>query len=383
VVAVSFYRSSPDLLAAGERTEQALALARVARGAGAPVVGLSAGAGRNQSAFDFGTSFAGVDVSISPDLWGERRARTRAERARAAAAAQDGEALRRRAAAAIARTVVMRAALTQRIMLLDSSIRQARDVERVVRLRVREGEASRVELGLQAVRARRLEAERLRLTGALEQSRVALALLVGDEAPSFTDTPVPLSSLASGGVAVPAPAQLVSLRPEVRAAEARLVAAGGDLQAARAAFLPSPSLSAGAIAGAAVTGGLNLGASLLAPIFNRGALRGNLNYVSARQREAALLYRQAVLSALADVESAVGALATARERQGVLAQVLAQSQVTATLSRRRYLEGEAGLQEVLDAQDLRIAAEDASALAREEALGATISLWLAAGAPAT
>lgn len=373
------YRTSPALLAGDERVRQARGLARSARAAGMPVVGAAGGAGRNHSALDFGTTFGGLDVAISPDFGGERSARRRAENARADAAVQDQEGLRRRAAAEIARSYVQRAALARRLALVDEGIVQARSVERIVAERVREGEASRVELAFQAIRTHRLSAERVRLAGALEQSRVALALLIGQEAPMFVAEPGDLAALTPRAVPLRAPVAIIDAQPQVSAAAARLRAAGGDVAVAKAAFVPRLALSAGAIAGAAVTGGLNLGASLLAPIFNRGELRGALETVSARQREAALLYRQAVLAALGDVEGALNAMAVAQARGTVLVKLQQEARIAGELSRRRYLEGEAGLQEVLDAQDLLIAARDGEALGQEEALDAAILLWLAAG----
>jgi outer membrane protein TolC len=285
------YDSSPDLGAAGERVTQALAIARSARAAGMPVVGASA-VSVYRGDFDFSNGFVGIDASFTPDLSGGRRARARAELARAGALAEDLEAQRLRTAADIARTFVQRATLARRIELIDTSIAQAATIERIVRLRVREGEASQVDLGLQSIRSRRLQAERLRLTNALEQSRVALALLVGEEAPAFAALPARLDAFNLAELSVPSPAELIANRPDVRASEARLRAAGGDVAVARAAFLPTISLSAGGAAQGAVLGGLSVGAGLLAPIFNRAELKA-ISPPRARQRETVHLYRQA------------------------------------------------------------------------------------------
>ena len=372
-------RTSPALLAAGERLEEARALARSARHAGMPVVGASAYTSGGRNAFDFGSSSASLEASFTPDLGGGRRAGRRAANARAQAAAGDRAAQERRATAEIARTFVQRAALARRLALVDRSIAQSAELERIVGLRAREGDASRVEVGLQAIRSRRLVAERLRLTGALDQSRAALALLVGAEAPGFAAIPADLAAITPPRLVAPAPARLAQSRPDLQAAEARLRAAGGDVGVARAAFFPSLTLSTGQAAQAVATGGTSLGASLLLPIFNRGAIRGDFDAASARQRAAVLDYRQAVLAALADVDAALGSARTSQAREAAIDDMAAQARLTAGLARRRYLEGEAGLQELLDAQDLLISSDDAGALAREERLAAAIALWLAAG----
>jgi len=375
------FAASPRLRVAGERVEEARALARSARGAGLNVVGIASGAVGRGGGLGFGGGDA--QASLTPDLSGEGRARDRAAGARSQAAEQERQAEFLRTAAEIAQTYVQRAALTHRIALVDRSIAQSAELERVVGLRVREGESSRVELGLQAVRAGRLRAERSRLAGAAEQSRIALALLVGAEAPGFTVAAADLTALTPPEPAIPSPAMLVLARSDLRAAEARLQAAGGDVSAARRAFLPGLNISVGQVASAGLTGGIGLAADLLGPIFNRGRLKGSLDAASARQRAAAFGYRQAMLSALAEVEGAMSAAATAKASALALGETEQQARITAGFAQRRYLEGEAGLQEVLDAQDLLIAAQDGGALTREAHIGAGIALWLATGTPAS
>ncbi len=370
---------SPELMAAGARVDQARALARAARAAGMPVISASAITRSRGEVFDFGGSLVSVDGSFTPDLAGERGAERRAAAARSEAAAAELEALKVRIAADIAAAVVQRAALARRLELLDESIAYTGEVERVVSVRVREGEASRVELGLQALRSRRLAAERRRLVGALDPTRAARALLLGSEAPGFDAAPHKLDELDFPEPRVPTPVQLATGRADLRAAEAQLRAAGGDVAIARAAFFPQISLSASSAAAATLSSGLTLGAGLLAPIFNRAELTGRLDAVAARQRETAFMYRQAVLAALAEVQSALAAVATAKARATVLDELLDQASATERLARQRYIEGEAGLQELLDAQDLLVAAKDAKALARQEQLEAVISLWRASG----
>lgn len=176
---------------------------------------------------------ADAQASLTPDLSAERRARDRAAGARSEATEQERQAELLRTAAEIAQVYVQRAALTRRLALVDRGITQSAELERVVGLRVREGASSRVELGLQAVRAGRLRAERSRLAGATEQSRIALALLVGAGSPGFTVTAADLTALTPPEPAISSPAMLVLARADLRAAEARLQAAGGDVSAAR------------------------------------------------------------------------------------------------------------------------------------------------------
>lgn len=375
------------------RIRQARGLLRTARGSMLPVVGGSAGVSQshnstNGNPFDFSESFAAIDVDFDVDLFGEARAGRRAalQRSRAAGFSRDAVALV--VEGDIARAYIRRAALAERIALLDRNTQLAIDLERIIGARVSAGDATRVDLGLQTIQVRQLQTERLRLVEALDRTRTALAVLVGDEAPLFRSDPAPLDSFARPALAVMQPALLLARRPDVRAAEHAMLAANGDIAEARAAFMPRISLSArGLVQALSLTGPLSsassIGLDLLGPIFDRGRLHGNLEFVSGQQMESVALYRETILVALADTENAMSASLRAGERAVLLAQVVDEARRTARLARLQYLGGEVDLQYVLDAEQLLSASEDAAAVARQEQLEAGIDLFLAmGGAPA-
>jgi len=376
--------NNAGLKASEARADQAAALLTGARAAALPVVtgSLQAGGTRSsgdRSIFSFKESFAAIDASFDPDLFGRNRAIRRAAAERYRAAGLDRAAAGIAITAQVALAYVQRGTLARRLGLLDASIVSAGDLDRIMRIRQREGDANRVDVGLQAIRLKQLQSERTRLSEALGETRTALAVLTGAEAPSFTATIVDPDSLTAPSLSVPLPADLIARRPDLLAADARLQAAGGDVDAARRAFYPSFGLSVGGVATTVAAGPLvpiaTLGADLLASIFSRSRLKGDLALSAAQQREAAQLYRQAVLEALRDVEDALSAIRHAREREALLAEVEAEARTTSGLARRQYLEGDADLQQLLDAQDLLIAAQDARALARQELLAATIALY--------
>lgn len=379
-----------DLGAARARVARARAQLGVARAAMLPVVATSAGISRTRTdnrggpLFNFAEGFAGIDIAYDLDLFGEQRAGRRAERARLAAAAFDRDAAGLVVETEVARAFVQHAALGDRILLLDRNIAAARELERIIRLRLEAGAATRVDLGLQAIQVRQLEAEKLRLDEALARTRNAMAVLVGEEAPLFRLPPASLAALPVPAVASVQPGELLVRRPDVRAAEARIAAAEGDVEAARRAFLPRLRINAGALGQAATLAGpvgatLSIGADLLAPIFNRGRLRADLGVATAAQTETVELYRGALLTALGEVENALAAVAAARAREALLGDIVAEAAITSRLARRQYLEGEADLQWVLDAEGLLVRAEDARAVALQERLEAAIDLYKALG----
>jgi outer membrane protein TolC len=193
-----------------------------------------------------------------------------------------------------------------------------------------------------------------------------------------------LDSVVIPTLAPAQPGELLVRRPDIQAAEGRIAAADGDVSQARRAFLPSITLSARALGQAATLSGpigstLAAGAALLAPIFDRARLNGRLDSAAAAQHESVELYRKALLTALAEAENALASVDQSRQRQLLIGQTVEEARTTARLARLQYLEGEADLRDVLDAERLLAQAEDANALSTQERLNAVIDLYEAMG----
>jgi multidrug efflux system outer membrane protein len=384
--------ANTDIGIAQARVRQARALFGVARGNMLPVVGGSAGLSgtrtqRTGDPFDFSDAFAGLDISFDIDLFGAGRAERDAARYRLNAAEFDRAATLLIVECDVARAYVQRATLAARIALLDRNIEQAQELERIIRLRFQAGDATRVDLGLQTIQVRQLQTDRLRLDQALDRTRTALAVLTGAEAPGFRISPAQLDALHPPALDGGQPSELLTRRPDIRAAEARINAAGGDVRQARAAFFPRIRLTASGLSQAASLSGplsstFSIGASLLAPIFDRGRLRANLEYSAGRQVESVELYRQILLTSLAEVEDGLTAAAHSSSREQLLVEVVTEARLTARLARVQYIGGEADLQRVLDAEQRLTEAEDARAVALQERLEAAIDLFKAMGGAA-
>lgn len=117
------------------------------------------------------------------------------------------------------------------------------------------------------------------------------------------------------------PLQLLSNRPDVRAAEMSLASAFYLTNKARSAFYPKITVtgtlgwsngSTGTINPAEIL--KNAVASLTQPIFNRGALIANLKITKAQQEQAKLAFQQTVLDAGAEVSNALYAYQTVGEK---------------------------------------------------------------------
>ena len=328
--------------------------------------------------------FGSIGVQYELDLFGENKALNRADQARLLAAGYDTDSTRLLVETTVARTYFQYVTLARRELILDQALVNARKLERIIRIRFEEGVATRVDLGLQTIEVRNLEAEKSRLVEARIATRNALSVLVGQEAPSFELAASDQSELVIPNVETIQPAALLVRRPDIKAVEARIAAARGDIQAARAAFLPNLQISASSTANVAsfanpVALGLNLAGELLAPIFAGGRLRGNLVRATGQQAEAVETYRSVLLTALAETEDALTAIDQSAIRRRLLADIVTDARTTAELAREQYVSGVVDTRTVLESERELLAAEENHAIARQENLNAVVDLYRAMG----
>jgi outer membrane protein TolC len=208
----------------------------------------------------------------------------------------------------------------------------------------------------------------------------ALAVLVGDAAGTLKPAGAGLAVLHVPGVSPGAPAALIYRRPDVRRAEADLIAANADIGVARAALFPSLSLNLeAAIENNPVATSLSIGSALLAPIFHGGRLRAGVRLSEARKAELVENYKTTLLGALREVEDALAAVSSARRRYADLAVSVRESRDAYRQSRVRYEAGTDDFQSVLDAQRTLFEAEDSLAVAHAERVVAAVQLIRALG----
>jgi outer membrane protein TolC len=97
------------------------------------------------------------------------------------------------------------------------------------------------------------------------------------------------------------------------------------------------------------------------PIFQGGRLRAGLEGADARARVAALSYEKAVLTALADAESAISAYTEELQTHENLSAAADASREAAEIAQKLYEKGLADFLTVLDAERRRDENEDARA----------------------
>ena len=183
------------------------------------------------------------------------------------------------------------------------------------------------------------------------------------------------------------PSALLERRPDIRLAEQQLVAANAQIGVAKAAMLPSISLTSfyGGESRALSTlleGGSriwSLGFGLALPIFDWGRLAARADAAEARARQSLAGYQRAVESAFREVADA---LTNAEQTTALEADLQARSTAarnTLRLARIRYDAGYSPFLEVLDAQRTANDAELAVIRNRQNRLSASVDLMKALG----
>ena len=199
----------------------------------------------------------------------------------------------------------------------------------------------------------------------IEQQENLLSILLGQN-PGAIPRGRPLTEQpAPQNVPAGLPSELLERRPDVREAEANIIAANAQIGVAKAAFFPSIALTG--------TGGLQsnalnrfisapsetwLGAlSVTQPLFEGGALRSQLRLSRAQYQEAALAYEQTMQNALEQVSSALIAEQKNREFREQQELLTKAAQRTDRLSEVLYKNGGASYLQVLTSETNYFSAE--------------------------
>jgi outer membrane protein, multidrug efflux system len=379
-----------DLVAAAARMRQAEAAARVASAGLWPEISLSLEGEREARLGGHGHTARSQTIETllitryEADFWGGRRAAETSAHAALRASRFDRDTVRLSLTAASASTWLEAVALHERSAMARLNLGDAERLLALVQSRWRAGAATPLEVSQQ----RSLVAAQRRALAALEQAAAqaerALDLWLG-EAGGAAVVARSLVPLREPAVGAGLPSQLLTRRPDVARAEAQLRAAEADVLRARAALLPSLTLSAGLGFTTGRVGPLldepihQLTANLVAPVFSAGRLRAGHAGSQARQQELLAAYRQAIVAAFSDVQSALLAREGLERQRLAQAAELEQAQLALALARARYRAGGESLLTLLDAQRTVYAAQDQAVQLRLAVLQAAVALYRALG----
>jgi multidrug efflux system outer membrane protein len=179
------------------------------------------------------------------------------------------------------------------------------------------------------------------------------------------------------------PSSLLERRPDIRQAEAQLIAANAQIGVAKAAYFPQISLTATAgYQSSALTslftgpaGLWSFGGSLVQPIFAGGRIRSGVKFSEARQQEMVLTYQKTIQQAFRGVSDALVEYHKDREFREYQQQLAFSAQDAARLSETRYRGGAASYLEVLTNETNYFSAELGLAQAQANELVALVQIY--------
>jgi multidrug efflux system outer membrane protein len=384
-----------DLRIAVGRVEEARALAGIARADRLPAIDL--GAQRSAALTPADLSATGrplnsqrydVNLGVSAfelDFWGRVKNLDAAARANYLASEEAQRAFRAGLIADVVNAWLTRLELGERLDLATATVKSREQTRFLIGKRRDVGLAGDLD-ALQADGVyQNARAEVANLARQKAAADNALRLLVGtDTAVSSAPT---LQTQAITEVKEGILTEVLLARPDVLAAEQKLIAANANIGAARAAFLPRISLTATAgTASRALAGLFDSGSGAWAftpvlrlPLFDFGRLESNVDLAHARKNLAVAEYEKAIQQAFREVADLLAGreyLATQLEAQ----EANAKSQADRLkLVEARYKAGVSSHLELLDAQREDFSAQQSALAVRRQQLTNAASLYKALG----
>jgi len=386
-----------DMRIAVARVEEARAQFGIQRADRVPTFNL--GAGQNAARTPADLSISGreaisrrYDVGVSLlsfelDFWGRVASLTESAKASFLATEEARRAFRLSLIANVADAYLTLKEAEERAALARATVETRDETLRLIAKRRDVGLAGDLDY-LQAdgaFQSARVELANLELQRAVAQN--FLRALIGVEKP---DWPAGRSLVDQGIVpdlAADIPSEILTRRPDILAAEQRLIAANANIGAARAAFFPRISLTAAAgTASSRLSGLFDSGSgawsfqpSLSLPIFDAGRNAANVDLAAARKDIAVAEYEKTIQQAFREVAD----LLVTREK--LADQLTAQEAFDKTQRQRlvladaRYRQGVASFLEVLDAQRDAFSAQQGVIQLRRGLLSTAAQLYKALG----
>jgi NodT family efflux transporter outer membrane factor (OMF) lipoprotein len=367
--------SNQNLKAAEAQYTQARAALRYNRAAYFPTVGGGASASRNKISSNRPPSLAtnGVtyndfqipfELSYEVDVWGRLRRTVESYRDQAQASAGDLATVNLSMHAQLALFYFQARVLDAEEQLLNSTATQYEQALELIQNRYAGGIASDLEVQQATTQLETTRAQAIDVTVARAQYEHAVAILIGKPPADFSLAALPLTTPPP---AIPAglPSELLERRPDIAAAERRMAAANAQIGVAKAAYYPTISLGAtGGFESGIITTLISgpsalwsVGGSAIAPIFDGGRRRANVDQALAAYDQTLANYRETVLTAFQQVEDNVAALRILEHEGEVQEKAVVAAQKYLELANTRYTGGVTSYLEVTTAQSAALADE--------------------------
>jgi multidrug efflux system outer membrane protein len=331
--------------------------------------------------------FVGLRSSWEIDLWGKLRSRRKAAYLRVLGSEQGRNLVVTNLVADVARAYYELLTLDSQLATLE---RNARFQEEGLRLTKVQKQAGRItELAVQQFAAQALRTQSLAFETRqrITETEANLNQLLGRyPQPIQRSRLLPNQSLATS-LSAGLPSTALLRRPDVRQAEFELQAARAEIDAARAAFLPSLTLTPYVGVNAFRTNLLldpssvvyGAVAGVAGPILNRAQYRADLRQAIAANYEGYYRYQQALQTGFREVVVGLQGLENYRAAADLRAREVAQLRSAVATSNELFIAGYASYLEIITAQRSVLEAELSLADARQAQLLQSVNLYRALG----
>lgn len=310
------------------------------------------------NAFSYTLITPTVSVSYTPDVFGLNKRTVESLAAQERASRYQMIAVDITLSANVALAAITEASLEDQIGTTNELIGINRQILSLLQYQKSKGYIGGTEIAAQQTQLAQLEASLPPLIKQRDQQNNLIAVLTGRYPAQAAPEKFTLASLTlPSDLPLSLPSTLVAQRPDVLQAEENLHAASAQIGVARANRLPNITLSANAGSNALAIGQLfgpgtgfwNIGAALLAPIFDGGTRLHQERAARYTYQQSAEQYRSTVLTSFQNVADTLVALEQDANTLKATAAAADAAKASLDLSRLQYKDGYAAYLAVLNA----------------------------------
>ena len=352
-----------DVAVAASRVEEARQNLGVVRAQFLPQVGIGVTAEGEYTPQTKIVQTYAVEPSLSWEiaLFGQLRNAKRAARAQIASSEWALRGVRLSLAAEVATTYFTLLEYERDLSIARQTLRLRRESAALIDSMFRYGMSDGVALEQARSLVYTAEADIPQYCRAVEQTWLSMGILLG-ETPSRARLSGAglrlLTDYRPADIPVGLPSELLKRRPDIRQAHFNMLQAAAQAGQARSARFPSISLTAkGGVVSSSIKGltaanpwAWDALGSVAEPIFGFGKLRNAERAAMAAYTQSAKTYEQTVLTAFADVEKALVAIATYRSQTERTGELVLSNDRIATMTRALYRSGLSDYLDVIDAE---------------------------------
>lgn len=350
-----------DLAVAGINLKTAHLQAELQSNQQGPRVSSSVSTGHNFDLNSGDDSSKGLSVSggvsYETDLFGKLARQTEASRWEALATEQDLQATAQSLIATTAELYWQLGYLNERYSVAQLNLASTQKTYDLVKVQYRNGAVSGIEMSSAEQSVQSQLSSLSQIAQQKVETRTAIAVLLQEPVQQLSIAePQRLPQISLPNVAAGLPADLLSRRPDLQAAELRLRKALATKDATKASYYPSISLtsslgsSSTSLTALIQNPTLALGANLSLPFLQYNDMKRDIAISKLDYEKAIVQYRQTLYDAFADVENALSARTELNKQVAIQERNVELAEKTERLTGVRYKNGSVALKDLIDYQ---------------------------------